>query len=146
MVAQLEATLPGCQVLLKTWGGLGGLLRSGRGWQPPDKLKAIRLMGHQPMDALSWDEVAVIFLASHVIEPQSRYAFQELRCEIPDDQFSSSRSGSKSGSWKRSRRQMPRRRGRCCLKSSTGRLNACGNLKPNISEWPISSKRFSRIS
>ncbi len=87
MLAQLEATLPGCQVLLKTWGGLGGLLRRGRGWQSRDKLKAIRLLGYQPLYALSSDEVAVIFLAAHVIEPQSRYAFQELRCEIPDDQF-----------------------------------------------------------
>ena len=87
VVAQLEATLPGCQLLLKTWGGLGGLLRAGRGWQSPDKLKAIRLLGYQPMDACSEDEVAVIFLAAHVIEPQSRYAFQELRCEIPEDQF-----------------------------------------------------------
>ena len=87
VVAQLEATVPGCQVLLKTWGQLGGVLRRGRGWQSPDKLKAIRLLGFQPMDALSSDEVAVIFLAAHVIEPQSRYAFQELRCEIPEDQF-----------------------------------------------------------
>ncbi len=30
VLAQLEATLPGCQLLLKTWGGLGGLLRRTR--------------------------------------------------------------------------------------------------------------------
>ncbi len=44
-------------------------------------------MGHQPIEALGSDEVAVIFLAAHLIEPESRYAFQELRCEISDEQF-----------------------------------------------------------
>ena len=87
LVPQLEATLPGCRLLLQTWGELGGLLRSGRGWQSPDKLKGIRLMGRQPTDATCSDEVALIFLAAHVIEPQARYPFQELRCEISEDEF-----------------------------------------------------------
>ena len=73
--------------ILCTWGELGGLLRSGRGWQSPDKFKAVRLLGCQPMDARITNEVAVILLAEHLIEPESRYAFQELRSEIPDDEF-----------------------------------------------------------
>ncbi len=87
LILGLEATLPGCQLLLRTWRELGGLLRTGRGWQSPEKLKTVRLMGRQPLDAASADEVALIFLAAHVIEPQNRYPFQELRCEIHEDQF-----------------------------------------------------------
>ena len=47
----------------------------------------IRLMGHQPINAVSVLDVARVFLACHVLGPQFSYAFEELRCEMLDSQF-----------------------------------------------------------
>ena len=87
LIPQLEATLAGCQVLLKFWGELRDLLDSGLCWQSHEKLKCIRLLGRQPINAASAREVALVFLACHAIEPEYAYAFQELRCEIHEDRF-----------------------------------------------------------
>ena len=57
------------------------------GWLPPQKLKAIRLLGKQPLQAATDDQVASVFLACHVIKPHFKYAFQELRCEMHERQF-----------------------------------------------------------
>ena len=87
LIPQLEATLAGCQLLLKFWGELRDLLDSGLCWQSHEKLKCIRLLGRQPINAASAREVALVFLACHAIEPEYAYAFQELRCEIHEDRF-----------------------------------------------------------
>jgi hypothetical protein len=87
LIPQLEATLAGCGLLLKYWGELRAVLELGLGWQSHEKLKCIRLMGRQPINAAGVREVAEVFLACHAIEPQFSYAFQELRCEIHEDRF-----------------------------------------------------------
>src|ERR1017187_6779535 len=88
LVMELEKTLAGCRWLLAQWSSLKALLvESGGGLQSHEKLKAIRLMGREPVNAISVREVAQVFLACHVIEPQYKYAFQEIRCEIHDDRF-----------------------------------------------------------
>src|SRR5262249_45200722 len=40
----------------------------------PDKLRAIRLLGRQPLDAADSPVVALIFQACHVLDPQIRHA------------------------------------------------------------------------
>jgi hypothetical protein len=87
LIPQLEATLAGCRLLLKYWGELREVLELGMGWMSHEKLKCIRLMGRQPINAASVREVALVFLACHAIEPQFSNAFQELRCEIHEDRF-----------------------------------------------------------
>jgi hypothetical protein len=74
LLLQLESTAAGCGWLLDRWGELGGLLDRGLSWQSPDKLKAIRLLGRQPMDAADSEVVALIFQACHVLDPQPRHA------------------------------------------------------------------------
>src|SRR5262249_242051 len=77
IVRRLEATAGGARWLLDRWTELGAVLEKGQSWGPPDKLKAIRLLGKQPMDAAPDPEVALIFLACHVIEPLYADPFHE---------------------------------------------------------------------
>ena len=72
LLHQLEATAAGCRWLLDRWAELRSLLDQGLTWQPPDKLKAIRLLGQQPLDAADSEEVARVFQASHVLDPQQQ--------------------------------------------------------------------------
>ena len=64
-------------------------------------------MGRQPINAVSTPEVARVFLACHVLEPQYSYAFQELRCEIPENQFKMSQDA--AGAVDQERRSYPHR-------------------------------------
>ena len=47
----------GCRWLLERWGELRRLLEAGLKWQGPDRFKAIRLLGRQPLDAAEDDRV-----------------------------------------------------------------------------------------
>jgi hypothetical protein len=87
LVRRLTASISGCRWLLTRWAELRHILKLGLGLQSHDKLKMLRLMGRQPINAVSTPEVARVFLACHVLEPQYSYAFQELRCEIRENQF-----------------------------------------------------------
>ena len=55
--------------------------------QSHDKFKAIRLLGKQPLQAISSPELREMFLACYVLEPQYEHPFQELRCEIDEARF-----------------------------------------------------------
>ena len=98
LILDLEHTLEGCRWLLRSWGELRAMIEAGMGWQPVEKLKAIRLLGRQPLHAVSVREVALVFLACHAIEPQHQYAFADLEGELGDTRF------------KRYRAQLKRRR------------------------------------
>jgi hypothetical protein len=49
LVKLLEATAKGCQALLAEWRELLGLIESREGWMAPHRLKAIRMLGLQPV-------------------------------------------------------------------------------------------------
>ena len=87
LILDLEHTLEGCRWLLRSWGELRAVIEAGMGWQPVEKLRAIRLMGRQPLHALCVREVAVVFLASHVIGQRRGDAFEDLRGELDEDRF-----------------------------------------------------------
>jgi hypothetical protein len=82
LVPRLEATAAGCRWLLDRWAGLRDLLERGLAWQSPDKLKAIRLLGKQPLDAADDPEVARIFLAADLLGSQEAQIFAELKGEL----------------------------------------------------------------
>ena len=67
---------PGC------WAELCSLLDQGIAWQSPDKLKAIRLLGRQPIDALDESQVRLIFIACHMIDPSGGDLFHEIWREL----------------------------------------------------------------
>ncbi len=91
LVRRLCATVAGCRWLLKSWSELRDILKMGLGLQSHEKLKMLRLMGKQPINALGALEVARVFLACHVLEPQFDYAFQELRSEMYVERFARSK-------------------------------------------------------
>ena len=77
LVAALEATAAGCSWLLEKWAALGTILEQGRTWQPADRVRAIRLMGKQPLDAIGDDGVLSIYLACQAMEPEGPDVFAE---------------------------------------------------------------------
>ena len=87
LILQLEQTAAGCRLLLQHWGELRGLLERGGGWQSREKLVVSRLLGMQPMNVVHKPELAKIFLACHVIEPQFKNPFRELRCELDENSY-----------------------------------------------------------
>src|SRR5205814_5702508 len=81
LLLRLEATAAGCRWLLDRWAELGSLWDRGFAWQSPDKLKAIRFLGRQPLDAADSERVALIFQACHVLDPQPQHAAGTKRSE-----------------------------------------------------------------
>ena len=86
LVHRLQATGAGCQWLLDQWADLRALLERGVPWLAPDKLKAVRLLGRHPIDALDSIEVAWVYLASHVLLNQEGDPFQEILNELSADE------------------------------------------------------------
>ena len=68
LVLRLQATLLGCEWLLGQWAALKAILDRGQPWLSSDKLKAVRLLGKQPFDAIDDRDVALVFLASFVLK------------------------------------------------------------------------------
>ena len=60
----LQATAGGCQWMLDQWAELRLILEEGLNWQSADKLKAIRLLGRQPIEAVDERTVLMIFLGA----------------------------------------------------------------------------------
>ena len=82
IVNRLESTAIGCAWLLDRWGELRQRLENGGTWQPPDRLKAIRLLGRQPMDAVEDDRVMMIYLACWAMAPDGPHGFDDLVNEL----------------------------------------------------------------
>jgi hypothetical protein len=84
LVLRLERTAAGCRWLLDRWGELRARLAPGEVWTAPDRFKAIRLLGKQPLDAIDDPDVALIFLASYRVCPPSGNtgAFADIRSEL----------------------------------------------------------------
>ena len=56
-------------------------------WQSPDKLKAIRLLGKYPLDALDDTQVTVVFLACHTIDSSGGELFHEIGNGLSSDHW-----------------------------------------------------------
>jgi hypothetical protein len=54
-------------------------LDRGLSWQSPDKFKAIRLLGQEPLDAVDVPDVALVFEAAHVMDPRPDLTRADLR-------------------------------------------------------------------
>ncbi len=82
IVLQMESTAAGCHWLLARWAELGSILVREQAWQSPDKIRAIRLMGRQPLDLFDDPRVARVFLACHALDPSGGELFHEIHKEL----------------------------------------------------------------
>jgi hypothetical protein len=77
LVRRLQSTAAGCQWMLDRGDELATLVECELAWLSPDKLKAIRLLGMQPIDAVDDLDVARIFLACFVIRGKTGEPFRQ---------------------------------------------------------------------
>ena len=82
LVLHLQATAGGCQWMLDRWSELRSILEEGLDWQSADKLKAVRLLGRQPMEAVDDRNVLMIFVACQTIESRTSIPIPEIWNEL----------------------------------------------------------------
>ena len=82
LVRELESTEMGCWFLLERWRELREHLESGGFWVGLDRLRAIRMLGRQPVEAISDRRMADIFAASHALRRTGDCAFFELLADM----------------------------------------------------------------
>ena len=82
LVLGLRSTLQGCQWMLCEWARLKSILDDGQAWVSSDKLKAVRLLGKQPVDALNDRDVAIVFIASFVLKAAKGEWSWEIMTEL----------------------------------------------------------------
>ena len=78
LLIHLRATGTGCEWLLDKWAALRDLLESEKPWLASDMLRAVRLLGRDPIDAIDVPDVARIYLAGHVLLNAAGQPFQEI--------------------------------------------------------------------
>ncbi len=83
IVRRLEKTSAGCEFLLREWKRLRALAETGF-WLAPDRFRAARMLGRQPVDALEHREVAMIFVASRGIVRLGKNEFDDLRGDMDE--------------------------------------------------------------
>ncbi len=83
IVRRLEKTSAGCEFLLREWKRLRSLAETGF-WLAPDRFRAARMLGRQPVDALEHREVAMIFVASRGIVRLGKNEFDDLRGDMDE--------------------------------------------------------------
>jgi hypothetical protein len=76
-IADLEATAAGCSWLLDRWAELAKVLDAGRPWHSADRLRAIRLLGKQPLEVIADPQVRAIYLAGQAMDPDGPDVFAE---------------------------------------------------------------------
>ena len=97
LVLHLQATAGGCQWLLDQWAELKSILEDGLNWQSVDQLKAIRLLGRQPMEAVDNRMVLLIFLACQRMEGRPLDVIPEIWNELRGRKESLRRAPSRAG-------------------------------------------------
>ncbi len=83
LVLRLQSTVGGCQWLLDRWAELKEILDLEWAWHAPDKLKAVRLLGRQPIDAVDDRDVLMIFAACLAVEGRPGTRIPEILNELP---------------------------------------------------------------
>ena len=78
----------GCGGSGPSWGRSS---TQGRKWKPTDRLRAIRLMGQQPLDVVADDQVMSIYLACHAMDPGGPDVFAEPLGDLRRPEMEASR-------------------------------------------------------
>ena len=87
LVKQIEASPLGCQKLAEQWGELRSRIEQGLGFQAPDRLRLLRMMGKSPVMAAIDEVVAKIYVASFAIYPLGcKNAYEDLKADANDEE------------------------------------------------------------
>ena len=81
-VLRLQTSVAGCEWMLDQWANLRTVLERDVPWVAADQRKAVRLLGHNPVDVLDNIDVARLYLASHVLLNQGGEPFQDIIDEL----------------------------------------------------------------
>jgi hypothetical protein len=87
LIRLISRSTYGCHWMLSHWNGLRELLVTGRTWQAQHRLMATRLMGHQPLDACTVEDVAQVYLRSWTINQERENAWREHRSELRREEY-----------------------------------------------------------
>ena len=82
LVLRLQTTAGGCQWMLDRWSELRSILEEGLDWQSADKLKAVRLLGRHPIEAVDDRNVLMVFVACQAIEGRAGKLIPEIWYEL----------------------------------------------------------------
>jgi hypothetical protein len=82
LVLRLQTTAGGCQWMLDRWSELRSILEEGLDWQSADKLKAVRLLGRHPIEAVDDRTVLMVFVACQAIESRPSIPIPEIWNEL----------------------------------------------------------------
>jgi len=93
LVKILERTEAGCCWLRQQFQALRAQLASVGFWQSHDRLKIIRLLGCQPVQANEDFRIAQVFLACHALKPAGETAFDDLLSDMGKSQRDQYRKG-----------------------------------------------------
>ena len=69
LVNRLESCVIGCAWLLDRWDDLRRTLEDGGTWQRDDRIRAIRLLGHRPINLVDDDRVLLVYVYCIAMDP-----------------------------------------------------------------------------
>jgi hypothetical protein len=82
ITTKLSWTAAGCRAMIREWLELKNRVHENLGWQAPDRLKAVRLLGKHPWMAGEDRALARVYVACFAIHPFGRKdAYEDLKCE-----------------------------------------------------------------
>ena len=91
LLHRLESSSHGCRWLLDRWAELRSALEddpdAGAGWRPDQRLRAVRLLGKGPLDAIDDPMVQAIYLGSFVLAADGAQVFADQYAELTLPQF-----------------------------------------------------------
>ena len=83
LVNRLESSEKGCLALTEHWKMLRTRLEQGWAWQPQDRLKAIRMLGRQPLAIVEDQRIMLIYVGCFALHPAGKTEpLDDLKCEL----------------------------------------------------------------
>ena len=82
LVKKLESSAAGCSWLLRNWGELEARFKNGQPLLSHDRFRLIRMLGHEMLDALTNERIALVFLAAYSLHPPEGTPFDDLLSDM----------------------------------------------------------------
>ena len=83
LVTRIEGSAKGCKGLADCWRELKSRLVAGLELQANDRLKAVRMLGRQPVEVVDDQRVWLIFMGSYALHPLGKdHAFEDLKSDL----------------------------------------------------------------